>query len=430
MNNRILTYSEFLVERANQNLNELDTQLVMEGGAAGHMSHPFDEKDLTFDDFRKIVEYGLMGELNFEEDATEKTDGQNVFATIQDGEVKFARNKGELKNPMDLKTFKQKFDGHASKMVEETFKTAAEELAAALPKLSAKDIEAFENGLNWMNMELMYSKNPNVIHYDRDLIQFHGIKKTDGEGNIVGEDSKPAASIAKALKKVNAHIGKVFTIIPPQIIKLGKDLDFEKNKSKFLKKIDDLQSRYKLDKSDSVMMYHEAWWREQIENNFADLQQDIKEGMLLRWAYGDKKTLNMRSLAKEIGKDGAAAVKDFDKNHKKLYKENIRPFEDLFLELGSVILKNASNFVAASPDQEMQRLHNQIRTESEKIKKGGSEEQIKKVMAELERLERIGGVESIIPTEGIVFVYKGKTMKLTGTFAAINQLMGIIKYGR
>jgi len=111
-------------------------------------------------------------------------------------------------------------------------------------------------------------------------------------------------------------------------------------------------------------------------------------------------------------------------------KENIRPFEDLFLELGSIILKNASNFVAASPDAEMQRLHNQIRTEAEKIKKGGSINQIQKVEAELARLERIGGIDSIMPTEGIVFVYKGKTFKLTGTFAAINQLMGIIKYGR
>ena len=55
---------------------------------------------------------------------------------------------------------------------------------------------------------------------------------------------------------------------------------------------------------------------------------------------------------------------------------------------------------------------------------------IEKVEAELARLDRIGGVESIIPTEGLVFVYKGKTFKLTGTFAAINQLMGIIKYGR
>ena len=172
------------------------------------------------------------------------------------------------------------------------------------------------------------------------------------------------------------------------------------------------------------------WWREQIDQNFPGLSQDIKEGLLLRWAYQDKKTLNMRSLDKEVGKEGAAKVKEFDKISGQKYKENIRPFEDLFLELGSVILKNASNFVAANPSAEMQRLHNQIRTEADKIKKGGDVKQVEKVMSELDRLNRIGGIESIIPTEGIVFRYKGKVMKLTGTFAAINQLMGIIKYGR
>mgnify|MGYP001089540941 CR=1 FL=1 len=428
---KLLTYSEFLVEKAYHDLNEWrDSQLVMEGGAAGHMSHPFDEKDLTFGDFKKIVEYGLRGELNFEDETTEKTDGQNVFATFQDGEAKFARNKTELKNPMDLKTFKQKFEGHPSKMVEETFQMAAEDLAQALSKLSSKDLEVFDNGKNFMNMELIYSKNPNVIYYDRDVIQFHGIKITDGEGNITGEDTNPAKSIAKALEKVNANVGKVFTVIPPQIIKLGKDLDFDKNKQKFIKKIEDLKNKYNLSDSDEVMMYHESWWREQIEENFADLPQDVKEGMLLRWAYDDKKTLNMRSLAKLIGKEGAEKVKAFDKKKATLYKQNIRPFEDLFLELGSIILKNASNFVAANPDKEAQRLHNQIRTEAEKIKKGGEAAQVAKVMAELERLDRIGGIESIIPTEGLVFRYKGKVMKLTGTFAAINQLMGIIKYGR
>ena len=173
------------------------------------------------------------------------------------------------------------------------------------------------------------------------------------------------------------------------------------------------------------------WWRETIDSNFPDLTQDHKEGLLLRWAYGDKKTLNLRSLDTDLGKEKASLIKKFDKEDvKKKYKENIRPFEDLFLELGSIILKNASNFVAASPDAEMQRLHNQIRTEAKKIKKGGSIDQIQKVEAELARLERIGGIDSIMPTEGIVFVYKGKTFKLTGTFAAINQLMGIIKYGR
>ena len=108
----------------------------------------------------------------------------------------------------------------------------------------------------------------------------------------------------------------------------------------------------------------------------------------------------------------------------------MRPFEDLFLELGSDVLKNVANFVAANPKKEMQRLHAQIRSEASKIKKNGDLSQIERVERELARLERIGGVESIMPTEGLVFKLNGKLFKLTGTFAAINQLMGIIKYGR
>ena len=394
------------------------------------MKHPFDDQSLTFGDFKKIVHAGLQGELSFEEEATEKTDGQNVFATVQDGEVKFARNKGDMKNPMSLSQFKDKFDGHPSKLVQDTFQFAAEDLAGSLNKLSSKDLEIFDNGKNFMNMELIYSKNPNVIYYDRDVIQFHGIKVTDGEGNIIGEETKYANSIAKALKDLKLNIGKTFTVIPPQVIKLGKDIDFETNKNKFIKKVEDLKNRYNLTDADEVSRYHEMWWRELIEANFPDLTQDYKEGLLLRWAYGDKKTLNLRSLDKTLGKEKASIIKKFDKDDfKKKQKENIRPFEDLFLELGSVILKNASNFVAANPDKEMQRLHTQIRTEADKIKKGGGAEQVNKVIAELDRLDRIGGIESIIPTEGVVFVYKGKVFKLTGTFAAINQLMGIIKYG-
>ena len=97
--------------------------LVLEGGASGHMSHPFDDKDLTFGDFKKIIDAGLRGQLNFEEDPSEKVDGQNVWATIQDGEVKFARNKGESITPMTLSQFKQKFQDHPSETVRDTFFT-------------------------------------------------------------------------------------------------------------------------------------------------------------------------------------------------------------------------------------------------------------------------------------------------------------------
>ena len=418
-------FNEFITESVRTSTTE---SLILEGGAAGHMSHPFDEKDLTFGDFKKIVEAGLQGELNFEEVATEKTDGQNLFATVRNGVTLFSRNKGQLISPVDLDGIIKMFEQHEVPLVRETYVFAAKDLNEALPKM--KDQSIFNEGKNFINMELIYSKNPNVIYYERDVLQFHDIKETDGNGNIIGEQ-KIAGELVSALKEVDADVQKTFTIIPPQILKLGKDIDFEKNQSKFIKKIEALRDRYGLLDTDSVSRYHEMWWRETIDRNFPDTEQDYKEGLLLRWAYGDKKTLNMRSLDKSLGKDKASLIKKFEKEDvKKKYKENIRPFEDLFLELGSIILKNASNFVAANPDKEMQRLHNQIRTEAEAIKKTGGESQIARVEAELARLDRIGGIESIIPTEGIVFVYKGKTMKLTGTFAAINQLMGIIKYGR
>jgi hypothetical protein len=406
--------------------------LLLEGGAAGHMNHPFDDKGLTFGDLKKMVEAGLSGNLNFEEDITEKTDGQNVFATIQDGTVKFARNKTELKNPMTLSQFKDKFEGHPSEAVKETFQFAAEDLAKQLTKLPKnKQQEYFNNGNDFMNMELIYSQNPNVIRYDTDVIQFHGIKKTDGNGNIIGEGSKKAAyEAAKILKSVEADMGKVFKIIPPKIIQLRKDIDFSKNKDKFLKRINILRNQYNLGDTDTISKYNEMWWKDQIEKSFPGLDQSVKNGLLLRWAYNDKKTMNMRDLSKIVSPSELTAIKKFDKEDLKLkYKENVEPLADIFLEVGSIVLKNASQFLATSPDKEAIRLRTEIQQAANSIKKTGSPNQIEKVAKELERLDRIGGINAVLPTEGIVFSYDGKIYKLTGAFAAINQLLGIIRYG-
>ena len=405
---------------------------IFEGGAAGHMMHPFDDAGLTFDDFRNMVEAGLSGELNFEEDPTEKTDGQNIFATVKDGKAMFARNKGQLKEPVDLDGIINIFAVHPVETVRDTFVLAATDIANALEGLSTKNQESyFNSGKNFMNMELIYSKNSNVINYDRDVIQFHGIKETDGQGNITGEDTKPAKDLANIIKDANLNIGKTFEIIPPQALKIAKEADFDAKKGYFLTKVNNLQSEFSLSGSDPVSVYHEAWWKREINNSFPDLSQSIKDGLLLRWAYDDKKSLDLRAIAKEVDSDDMDAIKKYDKEDvKKKYKENIRPFEDLFLEFGAVVLKNASNFLAMSPDEEMRRLHDTIRKEADAIKLNGDTKQIEKVQSELDRLSRIGGIESIIPTEGLVFKYKGKLYKLTGTFAAINQLMGIIKYGR
>ena len=74
------------------NLNK-EIKLLFEGGAYGHMNHPFDDKDLTFGDLKKIVDLGLQGKLDLEETPTEKTDGQNLMITFKKDKLLAARIK-------------------------------------------------------------------------------------------------------------------------------------------------------------------------------------------------------------------------------------------------------------------------------------------------------------------------------------------------
>jgi hypothetical protein len=39
-------------------LTDKSQPFLFEGGAAGHMAHPFDDKDLTFGDFKAMVDAG------------------------------------------------------------------------------------------------------------------------------------------------------------------------------------------------------------------------------------------------------------------------------------------------------------------------------------------------------------------------------------
>ncbi|MBC8428264.1 MucR family transcriptional regulator [bacterium] len=73
---------EDLLKDIEHSNNPLDNRiLLMCGGAAGHLNHPFDDKDLTFKDLKNIIEMGLDGNLDREDNVTEKLDGQNLMVS-------------------------------------------------------------------------------------------------------------------------------------------------------------------------------------------------------------------------------------------------------------------------------------------------------------------------------------------------------------
>ncbi len=68
-----------------------ERKLLKEGGAAGHMAHPYEDSDLTFEEIENMIEAALTGKVEY---AQEKLDGQNLMVTYKDGKVLSARNKG------------------------------------------------------------------------------------------------------------------------------------------------------------------------------------------------------------------------------------------------------------------------------------------------------------------------------------------------
>ena len=77
--------------------NKLSEALMLEGGASGHMAHPWENIGMSFSEMKKMITALLSGEMSVNK-ISEKTDGQNLNITYHNGEVVAARNKTQSKN--------------------------------------------------------------------------------------------------------------------------------------------------------------------------------------------------------------------------------------------------------------------------------------------------------------------------------------------
>ena len=410
----------------NDNTPKLSEGLLLEGGAYGHMNHPFDtEINLTFGQLKDIVNKALEGNLDL---AREKTDGQALAVSWRDGRLVAARNKGHLKNKgegaLDINGVAMKFAGRGE--LEKAYNFAMKDLTKAISKLSEKQKDKiFKGGACFMNLEVIYPTSVNVIPYGQALLVFHGTMEYNVDGIAIGENQEAARTLAGMIKQVNADVQSAYTISGPPINQLPKSNDLRKLKGSYNSKISKLQSKFKLKDNDGIADYHQAFWMDFV-NKKSPTKLDNKTlmGLVKRWAFYDKSfRLDRKNLTDVKTMEWAKGI---DKNdHAKMAKDNIRPFEDIFLGIGADILSFMSSVLAANPDKAVRDMKKRLDKTIQDVKKSGDVKKINKLKLELQRLNAIGGTNKIVPNEGIVFVYGGKTFKLTGTFAPLNQILGL-----
>jgi hypothetical protein len=406
------------VKKVNENKD-----LLIEGGAYGHMHHPFDiEMNLTFGDLKNIVKKALTGDLDV---AREKTDGQALAISWVNGRLVAARNKSHLKNKgesaMTIGQVADKFAGRGG--LTDAYNFAMKDLSKAIGSLSEPQRKkVFNDGSSFMNLEVIYPTSVNVIPYNQPLLVFHGTFDYDIDGNITGENQTSARILAGMIKQVNASVQSKYTIQGPPMQKLPKSENLTKLQSKYMSMISKLQSEFGLSDSDGVADYHQAWWSNFVDKNAKGLDAQEKIGLVKRWAFGDKgfriatiQDVKLRSWADNTEK----------KDQAKIAKDNLMKFEEIFLGVGADVLSFMESVLTANPTEATKQMVARLHKTVDDVRKLGDPKKLDKLKLELQRLQALGGFEKIVPNEGIVFVYNGNTYKLTGAFAPLNQILGL-----
>jgi nicotinamide mononucleotide adenylyltransferase len=415
--------NQLVLQKRSLKKESVNESLLLEGGAYGHMNHPFDiEMNLTFGDLKSIVTKALNGDLEL---TREKTDGQALAVSWVNGRLVAARNKSHLKSKgagaMTIGQVADKFAGRGG--LTDAYNFAMQDLSKAIAALSEPQRKKiFKDGACFMNLEVIYPTSVNVIPYNQPLLVFHGTFEYDDAGTIVGENQQAASILGGMIKQVNAHVQSKYTIQGPPMTKLPKSEDLSKLQGKYLGMISKLQSEFGLSDNDGVADYHQAWWSKFVEKGGKKLDAQEKIGLVKRWAFNDK---SFRIATIQDPKLRAWAEQTDKQDQQKISKQNLMRFEEIFLGVGADVLSFMESVLTANPDSAKRQMVARLQSTISQVKASGDPKKVEKLKLELQRLNALGGFNKIVPNEGIVFVYGGNTYKLTGAFAPLNQILGI-----
>lgn len=435
-------------------------RVIEEGGAYGHMMNVHEDYTLQFEDLQRIIKQALTGGIKGE--VKEKTDGQALAVSHRAGRVIFARNKGHYrdfgKNAIrGSKGIADFFGEHPNDNVKQAFTFAAKDLERGIMSLSDKQKQLlFADGRRWVNVEVIWPATVNVIPYNHELLVLHNFREYDESGNTVGGDfNEYGRMMAGMIEQINQHVQDKFTITSMPILKLPKVKNFEEKTGDYLSIVTGLIEKYGLNINDSVGDYWVSYMSKVVQDGARQfnyvVQPDVLRKIAYRWAFKSltpgkrPKDYNSLALSKITELKGVVDNREFlqwvsatEKSGelKSYYNDMIDPLKTLFLKLGVELNKNISNLLTLNPSQAVQEIRQGIDEVTRDIEATGDIALMDKLKHELKMINKLGGLDSIVPTEGLTFTYtppgesEPRIYKFTGIFAPVNQILGSLKFSR
>ena len=402
------------------------------GGLGGHMAHLSEDLDLTFNEIVDILGKVARAEIKT---ATEKVDGQNLFLSVDyEGNIRTARNATDIKRGgMTPSEYVAKWEGHPA---ESAFTNGFKATTAALKKLDDRTLqELFSGGKRYINMEIMYPKNPNIIHYTSPQIVLHGLKYV-GELEDKEEQKRQESladeafdELAGLVDAATAEIGEeIWTINGPKVVELNKLAD-----GVALEAVTAAIERYAEPVGMSATLGDMVGLRMRQMAENEGLPHDVTEEMVKLVLDPDrakKEGITTSSLKKQLPKELRPVISRLGTKttSRKVIGSILYPLEVAISDFAIEVLRGLQSFFVSGHDTEMIRQQQELERSIEYLRALEASGDPK--MGELvdKQLAKLGKIENLASTlEGVVFEYppgSGKIYKLTGAFAMANQIIG------
>jgi hypothetical protein len=393
--------------------------IKFEGGASGHMQHIYDYTDFTLNDIKDIITNLLYGKV---EDVTEKLDGMNIQCTMNsNGNVVFIRNKGDLNS----NTGGMSADDMAAKWstkprVANVYLNAAEIIIKVFNKIGKSFFNPDNNTKVVANCECITTGKTNILMYANAQVDFHNLwvyTREDENSEWIKSDIT-SDGISTLENACNGIEGAQLT--PRVIIKVTEKsnnlVDY------YTSKIDDIFSEAGCTDNNTIEDYKKARFYDLCDKQYKWITQseEGQEVLYNRW-FNDDKSTSLREL-KKIYKDNIEQLNSVD--YKKVVYLCMKPIDTFFGSLGNSVISVCDGMINAGVESKViSELSNDLSNTVAMLKKEGSAEINDTLTTQLNRLSELGN--QINATEGIVFRYGDKLMKVTGSFASINQILGL-----
>jgi hypothetical protein len=398
------------------------------GGAVGHLMHLYDNRDLTFSEIAGIIDSAASGRL---ERASEKLDGLNLVFSWDASEdmLKVARSGGDIKSGgMDASSLAAKFSGRGN--LTKAFNSAFRVLNGAIGSLPQKvKLKVFgSRATKWYSVEVIYTKNPNVINYDSNNIVFHGwpVFSVGKTGDVtMSEDGGGVDILTSYVERMQQAVDlKGWKVRGPALARMKKLSDGSIAKTTISRIMQEL-SGLGLGAGSTIGDYVEAKTRYDVES--LDLPEDISEMMVQR-CMGNPGSPTLIDIRKAADNSNHIAITQFIKSCPERMKAYIKPIEMAINDFAVQLLKGLESTLIDDTEEEVQRLRGEVSGAIGAIESSGDENAMSILSAQMQKLKSLENITS--PVEGVVFIYKGNAYKFTGSFAAANQILGLFKYGR